>query len=310
MASILGFLHEIPATGEFMAIASGLVWAGAVILYRVSGRAVHPLALNLFKSAFALIVMVPTMLLLGSSFFPAGTPLKSFGVLLLSGFLGIAVSDTFFLYSLNLLGASLLAIVDCFYSPFVIGLSFLLLGEHMTAWQLTGVALIISAVFTAERSAGTAPGTTRVTRRNLALGFLFGVLSMFFIAIGIVIAKPVLASESIVWATFVRLLGGAVPLALFVPALPGRRVRLKPLADPANWKAMVPAALLGSYLSLIFWMGGMKYTTASVSAALNQLNTIFIVIMAAVFLKERLTGWKIVAVILAFVGAYLAAVPL
>jgi len=57
------------------------------------------------------------------------------------------------------------------------------------------------------------------------------------------------------------------------------------------------------------WMGGMKYAKASVAAVLNQLNTIFIVIIAAIFLKERLTGWKIVAVVLAFLGAYLASMP-
>jgi drug/metabolite transporter (DMT)-like permease len=57
------------------------------------------------------------------------------------------------------------------------------------------------------------------------------------------------------------------------------------------------------------WTGGMRYAKASVAAVLNQLNTIFIVIIAAVFLRERLTGWKILAVLLAFVGAYLAANP-
>jgi drug/metabolite transporter (DMT)-like permease len=71
----------------------------------------------------------------------------------------------------------------------------------------------------------------------------------------------------------------------------------------------VPAAFFGSYLSLIMWTGGMKYAKASVAAVLNQLNTIFIVIIAAVFLRERLTGWKVLAVVLAFLGAYLAANP-
>jgi drug/metabolite transporter (DMT)-like permease len=53
----------------------------------------------------------------------------------------------------------------------------------------------------------------------------------------------------------------------------------------------------------------MKYAQASVAAVLNQLNTIFIVVIAAIFLKERLTAWKIAAVVLAFIGAYLASMP-
>ena len=306
MTSFFDSLAGFRSLGEVLAIASGLIWAVAVILYRVSGRTVHPLGLNLFKNILALIFMAPTMLILGERLLPA-VPAKSIGLLLLSGFLGIAVSDTFFFYSLNRLGASLVAIVDCFYSPFVIALSYMILSERMAAWQLIGVALIISAVLAASRSnSDGAP----IARRDLVLGLVYGVLAMFFVAVGIVIVKPVLATESVVWATLVRIVGGAVPLGLLIPLLRERRAILKPLLDTGNWKAMIPASFFGSYLSLILWMGGMKYARVSVAASLNQLNTIFIVVLAALFLKERLSWWKIAAVVLAFVGAYLAAVPI
>jgi drug/metabolite transporter (DMT)-like permease len=290
--------------GEILAVASGFVWAVAVILFRISGRKVHPVGLNLFKTALALVIMAPTMLVLGEPLFPA-VPAAATGLLLLSGVLGIAVSDTLFFYALNRLGASLVAIVDCFYSPFVIGLSFLLLGERLSAWQLAGAALVVSAVLTISKE----KRTEKFDGKNLAIGILYGVLAMFFVAFGIVMVKPVLGSVSVVWATLVRLAGGTLALALLVPFLRNRRAILGPLAERANWKALVPASFFGSYLSLVLWMGGMKYAKASVAAVLNQLNTIFIVIIAAIFLKERLTGWKVVAVILAFVGAFLAARP-
>ena len=304
MTSLLNTLHGLSHPGEVLAIASGLVWAVAVILYKISGRNVHPLGLNLFKNVLALLFIVPTMILLGRPLVPA-TSFKSVGLLLLSGFLGIAVSDTLFFYCLNRLGASVVAIIDCFYSPFVIGLSFLLLSERMKGWQLIGVALIILGVLASTRTNQAEP----IKKADLVSGLTFGVLAMFFVAFGIVIVKPVLAKEDVVWSTLVRLVGGAVPLAVVIPFLPDRRAILRPLVERGNWKAMVPAAFFGSYLSLILWMGGMKYAAASVAAALNQLNTIFIVIFAAFFLRERLGLWKIAAVILAFLGAYLAARP-
>jgi drug/metabolite transporter (DMT)-like permease len=143
----------------------------------------------------------------------------------------------------------------------------------------------------------------------LAVGILCGILAMFFVAFGIVMVKPVLGSVSVFWATMVRLAGGSLALAVLVPFLRNRKAVLAPLLVPRNWKALAPAAFFGSYLSLFLWMGGMKYAKASVAAILNQLNTIFIVIIAAIFLRERLTGWKILAVVLAFVGAYLASSP-
>ena len=298
------FLSLTRSPGEALATGSALAWAIAVVLFRISGRRIHPIGLNLGKTVLALAAIVPTLLVLGEPLSPA-VPASTVGLLLASGVLGIAVSDTLFFHALNRLGASLTAIVDCFYSPFVIALSFALLGERLTAVQLAGAALVVSAVLTLSKEGK----LEKIARKDLVLGIVYGVLAMFFVAFGIVMVKPVLGSVSVVWSTLVRLLGGAAALALLAPFLRNRRAVLGPLLDRRNWKALVPAAFFGSYLSLILWMGGMKYAKASVAAVLNQLNTIFIVIIAAIFLKERLTGWKVLAVVLAFVGAYLASRP-
>lgn len=304
MKSMFDSVAASRSFGEILALASGIVWAVAVILFRISGRKVHPVGLNLAKTSLALVIMVPTLLILGEPLLPA-VPASTVGLLLLSGLLGIAVSDTLFFYALNRLGASLTAIVDCFYSPFVIGLSFALLGERLTLVQLAGAALVVSAVLTLSKEGK----AEKLDRKDLVLGVLYGILAMFFVAFGIVMVKPILGSVSVFWATFVRLAGGSLALAFLVPFLRNRRAILAPLADRANWAALIPASFFGSYLSLVLWMGGMKYAKASVAAVLNQLNTIFIVIIAAIFLKERLTPWKIAAVILALVGAYLASMP-
>jgi len=301
---VFGPIGSIRSLGEILALASGLAWAVAVVLFRVSGRSIHPVGLNLGKNVLGLALIAPTVLLLGEPLLPS-VPISTTGLLLLSGVLGIAVSDTLFFHALNRLGASLTAIVDCFYSPFVIAFSFVLLGERLSLVQLGGAALVVSAILTVSKEGK----LERIGRKDLALGIVYGILAMFFVALGIVMVKPVLGSVSIVWATLVRMAGGTAALALLVPVLRNRRSVLSPLLERRNWKALVPAAFFGSYLSLILWTGGMKYAKASVAAVLNQLNTIFIVIIAAVFLKERLTGWKLAAVVLAFVGAYLASKP-
>lgn len=290
--------------GEILSLASGLAWAVAVVLFRVSGRRVHPVGLNLGKNVLGLALLVPTLLLLGEPFAPA-VAASGTGLLLLSGVLGIAVSDTLFFHALNRLGASLTAIVDCFYSPFVIILSFVLLGERLTLVQMAGAALVVSAVLTVSKEGR----LERIERKALVEGIVYGVLAMFTVALGIVMVKPVLGEVSVLWATTVRVAGGTAALALLAPFLRNRRAVLGPLVDRRNWKALVPAAFFGSYLALILWTGGMKFAKASVAAVLNQLNTIFIVVIAALFLKERLTGWKVAAVVLAFLGAWLAASP-
>jgi drug/metabolite transporter (DMT)-like permease len=299
-------MPTVPARslGEILALTSGLAWAVAVVLFRISGRRIHPVVLNLAKNVLALVFILPTLLVLGEPVAPAVPP-RAFWLLIASGILGIAVSDTLFFHALNRLGASLTAIVDCFYSPFVIALSFLMLGERLEPIQLVGAALVVSAVLTLAKEGK----VEKLAPRDVLIGVVYGVLAMFFVAFGIVMAKPVLGSVSVYWATLVRVAGGAVALGVTVPFMRNRRALLSPLLERRNWTALVPASFFGSYLSLILWMGGMKYAKASVASVLNQLNTIFIVIIAAIFLREKLTGWKLLAVVLAFLGAYLASMP-
>jgi drug/metabolite transporter (DMT)-like permease len=60
---------------------------------------------------------------------------------------------------------------------------------------------------------------------------------------------------------------------------------------PLPWVSIFMGSLLGTWLALIVWMAGFKYTQASTASILNQTSVIFIVILAAMFLREPI-GWK------------------
>ena len=53
---------------------------------------------------------------------------------------------------------------------------------------------------------------------------------------------------------------------------------------------------------MLFWLGGYKYTSASVAAILNETTSIFIVVLAAIFLHEALTRRKLLGVALTISG--------
>ena len=300
MTGLIETLQNSPFRGEILSVGSALVWAIAVLFYRVSGRTVHPLGLNLFKSILGVVLVVLTMLVLGESIFPAKI-WQDYALLGLSGFVGIALSDTFFFQCLNLLGASLTAVVDCLYSPFVILFSFLFLAERLSFRQILGVALILSALLlvSVSREKGLPP------RKNLLLGIGLGTLAMITLAASIVMIKPMLARSGVLWATLWRMAAGGAALLIFLGFHPRRRMILATLAVPAHWRSMVPGTVLGAYIALVAWMAGMKYTLASIAAPLNQLNSIFIFVFAALFLREKVTRAKMAAVALATLGAFL-----
>ena len=279
-----------------------MVWAFAVILFKKSGESVHPIGLNLFKDLFALVLFLPTMWLFGETLW-RDAPAWEYALLLASGALGIGLGDTFFFKSLNLLGAGLTAIVDCLYSPFIIGLSLLFLGERLSVLQGIGAALVVAAVLAASLQWGKG----LLSRRDLAWGITYGVLGLATMAVGIVMIKPLLERSPLLWATEVRVAGGAAALAVILLFHRRRRAIVSSVVSTSKrgWGYMLGGSFTGAYLSMALWLAGMKYTHASVASALNQTANVFIFIFAALLLREPISRRRTLGIVLGFAGAVL-----
>jgi drug/metabolite transporter (DMT)-like permease len=70
-----------------------------------------------------------------------------------------------------------------------------------------------------------------------------------------------------------------------------------------EWRTLVPAAVLGAYVSMLLWLGGYKWADASLSAVLNQSATVYMLGLAALFLGERLRPVQVGGALVAAVGA-------
>ena len=285
--------------GQLFALTTALIWALAVILLKRSGETVSPFALNLFRVVVSTCLLLPTVALAGQAGWHGSS--RDILILFASGIIAIATSDTLFHMSLNAVGAGISAIIDCLYAPLTVLLATVLLGERLSALQLLGMALVLSGVLAAAQH----DPPHGVARRQIVLGVIWGILAMIALALGIVIAKPVLNHSPVLWATAVRQIGC---LCVMVPGAllsPRRREFLRVFKPSRSWRFSLPGALLGSYLALIFWIAGMKYTNVGIAAILNQSSTIYVLILASVFLKERLTRRKLVASAVAIAGIVL-----
>ncbi len=289
--------------GSVLSLGAAFFWASSVILFKKSGEVFSPISLNIYKSFVALILITITMLVLNIPFFP-DKPVNDWLLLALSGFLGITLADLFFFIALEKLGASLLAIVECLYLPSVIFFSFIILGENLSMSAVAGGLMVLTAVFVGSIRKKDLEKDSMESKSPF-IGIFIGCLSMIFIAIGIVIIKELLERTDVFWATLVRVVSGTVSLLIIVLIHPKRKQYFGELKFSKVWAFALPASISGNYLALLCWIAGMKYTTASQAAILNQMSTIFIFILAAVFLKEKITANKTIAIALALTGACL-----
>jgi len=287
--------------GITCSIAAALFWSVAIILFKKSGDNFSPMALNLFKCTVTLVLLILTLLLCGIDLFPE-KPAYDWIMFCVSGLLGIALADTLFFIALSRLGAGMTAIVDCLYLPIVIFISFIFLDEILGIKGLFGATLVFIAIFVGSAS----KKGVSVTGIDFYIGIILGIFAITLIAGSIVMLKRLLENTNVLWASFARVLAGTLGLYIVVLLSPGRKKLLAELYPSKTWFSALPASVAGNYIAMIAWLAGMKYTMVSVAAVLNQLSTVFIFILAAIFLKEPVTLPRVSATILAVSGAILA----
>lgn len=290
--------------GELYSLAAALCWAGAVILLKKSGESLPPFALNLFKNGLCLLALGLTLMALGKAAELPAMPPRALAMTLVSGVLGIAVADTLYFRALNAIGAARMGVIGTAYSPGVILLAALFLGERLSPLQLGGVALTLVGIVLMT----CAKADDALDAAVLRQGALLGVLSVLLMAAGVILAKPVLETQDFLWVVTLRVAAG---VALMLGLATARRewaVLAAAYRAVRHWPAVIAGSLMSSYVALLFWLAGYKYADASIAAVINELAAIFIVGFAAWLLRERVTARQLAGGALALAGVLLVVV--
>lgn len=287
---ILGF-------GEWCALACALCWAIAVILLKKSGESLSPFALNYVKNLLCLLALALTLLVTHGGRWP-GMPGEQLALTLFSGTLGIALADTLYFRALNSIGAARMGVAGTAFSPSVILLAAIFLGERLSPLQIAGVAITLSGIALVSY----VKTADKLDAQTLRRGVLLGVTSVAVMAAGVVIAKPILESQDFLWVVFLRLLGGVAVMTVVLSLRRQWSALAQAYRGVRHWPQVIAGSLMGTYVSNLFWLAGYKYADASIAAVLNELSAIFIVLLAALVLKEKLQARQMVGCGLAVLG--------
>ena len=287
--------------GDLYAIITAICWSSAVILFDISTKNFTAIQLNVLKNFIGVFGFILTIIVLS-------IPSPNFSqqdifTLALSGVLGILIADGLFLESLRRLGSGISAVVSTIYTPTVFIIAFILFRESISPQSYIGGALVLGGI-----TISVFQPPNAVKKRDLYVGILFVIMANILTAYSVLIIKPIMKNNSVVYVALYRFSVGFF-FGILINLLKGG---IKPVVQKFKQglknRYVVLGAILGTYLSVIFWLAGYKYTLAGRAAIYNQLSTVFIIILARIFLKEPMTSNKVIGVSLAIFGAIIVSI--
>ena len=287
--------------GDLYAVITAVCWSSAVILFDISTKNFTAIQLNVLKNFIGVFGFILTIVLFS-------IPSPNFSqqdiiTLALSGFLGILIADGLFLESLRRLGSGLSAVVSTIYTPTVFIIAFILFNETIDLHSYIGGVLVLGGI-----TISVFQPTKTIKKRDLYIGILFGIMANILTAYSVLIIKPIMKENSVIYVALYRFSIGFISGIIMNLVKSGTKTVIQKFKQGLTNYYVILGALLGTYLSVIFWLSGYKHTLAGRAAIYNQLSTVFIIILARIFLKEPLTFKKVIGVSLAIFGAIIVGV--
>lgn len=287
--------------GDLYALLTAVCWSFAVILFELSSKELNPLQMNIIKNSIGVMGFIATIFILNIPYPDFSS--SNLIILLISGITGVGIADLFFLDSLKKIGSSFSAIVATLYAPSVFIIAYIFFDELITLNLYIGALLIVGGIIIS-----TYDSTNLSISSKLIKGFIYGAMAQILTAGSVLMVKPIMAGNPILYVALVRFGVGLFSALLLLVLQSGYSKLMVTFRMGLKNIYLLAGAFFGTYLSVILWLAGYKYTLAGRAAIYNQLSTVIISLMAVIFLKERLTGKKKIGIILSFLGAIIVSI--
>jgi drug/metabolite transporter (DMT)-like permease len=273
-----------------------LFWACNWIIGRGLHMEIPPMAMTFFRWLFAILILFPFAWPHLRRDWPViRANWKTMAIL---GAIGVGTHNGLAYLGLNYTTATNGVILNSFIPVMIIAISWVFLRERLSPVQVAGVAVSLLGVLTvvSRGSVDTLLGF------HFNVGDLFIILSMAMWAVYTIGLRWRPAGINLLSFLFVVAVIGdlcVVPLWLGEMAL-GRYI----VWSWTNLAALVGVALCSSLLAYILWNRGVEAVGANVAGLFVHLMPVFGVLLAWVFLGERIAGYHLAGIALILSGIW------
>ncbi|MHA1906319.1 MAG: DMT family transporter [Candidatus Thorarchaeota archaeon] len=131
--------------GIGLAICAALCWSVGSVFLQIGVTGIDPIDANFVRMMFGSAILIPIVLGAKKRGMPT-PPRRSSKIIIAGGFLGMSLGALLYTYSVDLIGASVAALLGSTAPLFAIPISILILKEKYTAKSLLGALLAVLGV--------------------------------------------------------------------------------------------------------------------------------------------------------------------
>ena len=284
--------------GEWVGLGSAFIWALHSLLLRTQVHKAAPTLLNAYRCGVASLFF---WLLL-----PFGPPLSAYGEVtawewfMLAGsvLLAIGVGDTLHMIALRELGVARAMGLSGIHPLTTLLFERLLLGTVFSEFFVLGCGLVAAGVFFLSQR-----GRAGETQGRVHYGIAMVLLATVLWGLATVMTKPALTHLTAVQANCVRM--PLVALVLFVPWRRGKGAKGLGLLDKRTLVIMAGVGLLGMGLGSMSFLMALDLIGPTKTTVLASFSPVIALVLAAVFLREKVTVRIVLGMILCTAGVLL-----
>ena len=294
--------------GELAALGAALAWAAGGLLLKRLSASFHSLLLVQIRCISA-VILFAIILIASGGFVPLSLVPVRYAVMAVVGtFLTIGVGESLFVQSLRYIDLSrAYPILICGYPLVTLILSFLFLHEELSGLMLLGALLVLTGLYLVARPSGPLVARFSFASSGEKTGMLLILLAVLASGGGTILVRQGMQGLDPTLANFLRLLGTAI---LLFPFTLSRWAGLG--ARKGDWRTMGSAVLSGA-LSLglggVLFLLALKESGAALTSVLSSTSSLFLLPMAVLFLKEKVTIKLVSGAVLSALGICLVLLP-
>ena len=289
--------------GELAGVLCAVFWAISATFFSEASRRIGAGAVNRIRLLIGLVLFLITNTLVNGSPLPLDAEPQRWLWFGLSGILGLTLGDGLMYHAYTMIGTRLAMLITAF-SPILSALlAWALLGETLGAATLFGILLTVAgvgAVVLDRRESGLAGGD----RPTYVRGLLISLTAVIFYAFGTVLSKKGLENNfSTVSGVLMRMLfanlASWLPLAVSKKTTSNLRQALK---DNTAMRYVLIGGLIGPFGGVWLSYVAIQSTQVGIASTLISLAPVFLLPIAGLIYKEKLSWRAIFGTVLAIAG--------